>query len=150
MSQIATRPPDTLALADYERAKEILSTPMSLLDRQLRPALFECWACHRHLTGMETSLPIAAMLSIWISRWGLSVDDAREILEQAQHPDRIASHKFASDLTTALASAVSARLKSRAAEAETEQRRKDAEDAKLQRPQVASMLASLSQSFGAA
>jgi hypothetical protein len=150
MSQIATRQPDMLALADYERAKDILSTPMVLLDRQLRPALFECWACHRHLAGMETSLPIAGMFSIWITRWGLSIDDARDILEQSQHPDRIASHKFASDLTTALASAVSQRLKKRSAEAEAEQRRKDAGAATAERPQVASMLASLSQSFGAA
>ena len=130
MSRIARQPtPDTLALADLDQAKAIMRTPSILVPPEVRPALFECWACHRHLAGLDTPLPIAALVSTWIGRYDLRPDDAIEMLHSIQHPDHCAKHKFASDLTATLAGLVSVRLKQRRAEAETIRRRDEDEEA---------------------
>jgi hypothetical protein len=132
MSELAVRTPEQIALADAARGKmkAVMKTPSLLVPPAVRPALFECWACHRHLTGLDTALPLAALVGTWIGRYGLTEADAADLLQTVQHPDHAAKHKFASDLTSTLAGLVSARLKQRREESATEERTRQAEEAK--------------------
>lgn len=116
-----------------EYARAIMKTPSVLVPEQVRPALFECWACHRALKDMETPLPIASVMSVWINRFGLTTDDATDILLSLQHPDHMAGMNFAGELVAKLAGLVSMRLRQRRTEAEVAQRRREDEGAKRQR-----------------
>jgi hypothetical protein len=118
------RPPSTAQLALVpEMFKEVLKKPLRLLPPAVRPAALEVWACHRHLKGLESPLPLAGMLWVWIERFDLRPGDATAVLQRMLHPEQVGQHKFASDLTSALAAEVAnvlRRQKSEAAQAEAQ------------------------------
>lgn len=128
MSDIVPRHDSQLVMAP-EYAKQILKRPSLLVPPEVRPALFECWACHRAIKDLETPLPLAAPLSVWIHRHGLTPADASDILVTLQHPDHMAGMNFAGELVSKLAGLVSARLKQRRSEAETLERRRQEQEA---------------------
>ena len=123
--------PEELELA-LVHAKEAVKRPLSIVPQAVRPYVFRLWMCHRHLSGLETELPITGPLAVWIQRYCLTHQDAVEILESMLAPDVVAGFKFASDLTTLLAQRVAERLKHRKAERETAERRREAELARSQ------------------
>lgn len=132
MSDIIRRHESQLALAP-EHAKAILKTPSVLVPPEVRPALFECWACHRGLKDLDTPFPLASVLSVWIHRHGLTPADATDILQALQHPDHMAGMNFAGELVSKLAALVSGRLKQRRAEAEAEERRREHKEGERQK-----------------
>lgn len=124
----AARPPSAAQLALVpEMFKEVLKKPLRLLPPAVRPAALEVWACHRHLKGLESPLPIAGMLAVWIERFDLPADDATAVLKRMLHPEQIGQHKFASDLTSTLAAEVAAVLRRRKHEREQAEQRVAAE-----------------------
>lgn len=103
---------DQLALVPGQ-FKAVLAKPLRLLPAEVRPAALRVWACHRHLAGLESPLPLAALLAVWIGEYGLTADDASDVLGRMLDPECVGRHKFASDLTTTLATEVSQTLKRR-------------------------------------
>lgn len=116
-----------LAMVDYD---QVVKTPLRLLPPPLQPPALRLWACHRHLAGMESALSLAGMLSVWISEFGLSVDDAQTVLVGMLDPRKMQHFRFASDLTSSLAAEASRVIEQRKKEAKAERDRKIAEDAK--------------------
>lgn len=76
----------------------IFKTPMLAVPIPLRPVVAEVWMLHRHLAGMESPLALAAAISVWIDRWGLTQDDLKAVLVGMTHPGQMGNVKFASDL----------------------------------------------------
>jgi hypothetical protein len=124
MSDLANVQPGklTLSMAHY---RDVLKTPLRLLPESVQPAALRLWACHKHLAGLETPLPLAGMISVWITEHNLRDDDAAEILNELMAPDRMQGFKFASELTTTLAALVNSRIRARRAEAENLERERE-------------------------
>lgn len=113
MSDLARLPTAAQLALVPEQFKAVLAKPLRLLPPAVRPAALRVWACHRHLAGLESPLSLASLVSVWIGEHGLTPDDATEVLDRMLDPECVGRHKFASDLTTALAGEVAAVLKRR-------------------------------------
>ncbi len=131
---------DRLALT--AAVEELLGRPLLLVPASVRPPAYTLWVCNRHLKDFESSLPITALLSVWIDRYRLAETDAVEILDDMISPAATAKYRFTSDLTTDLAERVEAKLKQRrqeereeAARRERERRRKAAESEQRATPE---------------
>lgn len=85
--------------------------------------MIRVWAAYKHLTGMENGLSISALMTSWISNYGLTEEDAIDILEKLDAPEWCGQFKFMSDLTTQLGGMVAARLAKRKAEHEAKELR---------------------------
>jgi hypothetical protein len=118
MSDVARRPPDAPLTLTPATLAQLTEHPLRMLPESLRPDVLTLWVCHRHLPGLESPMPLAAMLSVWIARHGLRPEDAAAICRQYVAPKRIAEHRFAADLTVALASAAAEAIRRRQAECE--------------------------------
>ena len=107
---------------------QITQYPSLLLPPIVRPALLECWLCHKMLRGLEDGyLPIAAPLAIWINKYDLRPDDAAEILYSMQRPGQFKGLAFGNEFLAALDEKCERAIKSRDLEkkrqAEAESRR---------------------------
>jgi len=120
----------TLTMADY---REVIKRPLTVLPEELRPAVLRLWVMHKHLAGMDTPLPIAGALTVWVEEHGLHKDDAVKILDELQSPFRMAEFKFASDLMTALAQSVAAVVTDRKKREAAEDRRREAAEMEANR-----------------
>jgi hypothetical protein len=96
---------DSQIMLTPDSLREVIAHPLRLLPEEVRPEALTLWACHRHLAGLETPMPIASLLSIWLSRDGLEMADAIAACRAMLTVEAVARHKFASDLTTELAQA---------------------------------------------
>lgn len=111
--QLATRKPSAELALTAANMKSLIANPSNMVPPEVRPALLECWATHRHLAGMETAFAIAAPMSVWINRHGLHSDDATAVLLEMQRPENYAKHVFASDLLSAIGGYVAGKIKDR-------------------------------------
>lgn len=129
--------------------REVLSKPLRVLPPEVRPDAARVWLCYRHLSGMESGLPIATLLSVWIDEHGLHPDDAVACLRKLTAPDAVGGHRFASDLTATLGGLATAAIRDRR---EAEKRRREAEaDARARRealPEAPAQLKALVADFG--
>ncbi len=128
MSDLAARTPtaDRLALVP-EQFKALLAKPLRLLPPEVRASALRVWVCHRHLSGLDTALPLAGLVSVWVDQHALRPADAAACLDRMCDPEFVGRHKFASDLTASLAAEVAAVLRRRKAEAEQQHHRKQAD-----------------------
>lgn len=122
MSQLAT-PGNGQIMLNLEGFRAAMKKPLRLLPESVRPAALQVWTCNRHLAGLESPLPLAARMSVWIERHGLQADDAADCLNELLAPDSAAKHRFASDLLCELARLANARILRRRSEAEVLKRR---------------------------
>lgn len=115
------------------RFSELLAKPSELVPPEVRPALLECWMAHKTLKDMETSMPIAILIGVWITRHGLLPEDATTILLQMQSPKVLGTHNFANELTADLARRAAEKIELRGMEKYrremAEQRRVDLQNA---------------------
>lgn len=123
MSNISKRPNEGRIIVSPESIKAISEHPLRLLPESLRPAVLKLHLMHRHLVGLETALPIATMVSVWIADFGLDESDAAQIVNSLCSPDSISRHKFASDVTTELAQRVKESIARRRRSKELEEMR---------------------------
>jgi len=107
----------------YEKPKQLAKTLIVGMLPTTRKAFLACWGMHRHLPGMESPLALATMVSVWCRDWGLAEADAETCLRQMCSPERMAAHKFTSDLTTDLSALVTAKIKFRETQREMIERR---------------------------
>lgn len=98
--------------------KLLIERPLLALPAEIRPAALLLWTLHKHLKGLESPLPIATAVGLWVSDYGLSVADAVEILRDMCSPAAMAKAEFTSDLITTLALRTHNRLRDRRIEAE--------------------------------
>jgi hypothetical protein len=119
---IAQRPPGLVQLTP-ETLAELTEHPLRMLPAVLRPPTLTLWACHRHLAGLDSPLPLAALLAVWTAQDGLHHDDAQAICRAMVAPAALARHRFASDLTADLAQHVVDAISRRSAQAQAAARR---------------------------
>lgn len=106
-----------------EHYRELIKKPLRALPASVQPAALRLWTMHRHLAGLESPLSIASALSVWIEFHGLEPSDAIKVLDLLTAPGRMASHKFASDLMTAISAEVSTAITRRQQQREAAERR---------------------------
>lgn len=125
MTDLDRRKPDAgdaqLAFT-LDNYRELVKRPLLALPVALRRDVLDVWACHKHLSGLESALPIAGALAVWMRRYGLTIDDAADSLVAMTSPERMGGFRFASDLMTELAKAVSAKIAYRKTLAEQQER----------------------------
>ena len=135
MTDLDRRKPDAgdaqLAFT-LDNYRELVKRPLLALPVALRRDVLDVWACHKHLSGLESALPIAGALAVWMRRYGLTIDDAADSLVAMTSPERMGGFRFASDLMTELAKAVSAKIAYRKTLAEQQERRAAAERAEAE------------------
>lgn len=114
----------------HETLAELTQHPLRMLPLPLRPTVTALWACHRHLVGLESPMPLAALISVWISQHGLTVEDAEACCRAMLAPHAVAAHRYASDLTAALAQSVARAIDQRLrTQRDADRRRAAADDA---------------------
>jgi hypothetical protein len=114
----------TISMQDYAA---VMKRPLRAIPEELRPAALAVWVCCKHLKGFETAMPIAAVLSIWIDRHGLRIDDASEILMRMVSPERMKGFQYSGQVMAMLASEVSQAIEQRRQQAEQDRRRREQE-----------------------
>jgi hypothetical protein len=117
----------SLSMADYG---EVIKRPLRILPEELRPAVLRLWVMHKHLAGMDSALPIAGALTVWIEEHGLKTEEAVKIMAMLQSPTKMAEFKFASDLMTALAQTVASTIRDRYEREESRRRHEEYEAAR--------------------
>lgn len=90
----------------YEKPNKLAKTLIAGMQVDTRKAFLGCWGMHRHLSGMESPLALATMVSVWVRDHGLSEPDAAACLRSMCDPESMAKHKFTSDLVTDLSNMV--------------------------------------------
>lgn len=133
--QLANRKPSSELSLTAANMKALLANPSNMIPPEVRPALLECWATHRHLTGMETAFAIAAPMAVWINRHGLHPDDAIAVLLEMQRPENYAKHVFASDLLSSIGGYIANKISFR--KSQEQQARSRAEDAEARAHEAA-------------
>lgn len=124
-------PVQTALCIDTAAVEEMVFSPLRLLPAEVRRPAVVVWLAHKHLFGLDTPLPIAAAIAIWIARHGLRPDDAADILAGATSPAAMGEFTSTAKLVAWLAAAVDLRIKQRAKQAETADRRAGDERDKL-------------------
>lgn len=107
----------------------LLQHPLRALPLAVRPDAWRVWICHRHLSGLDSPMAIAGAVKVWMANDGLIEEDAAAALKSLLSPMRMGSFKFASDLMTALAKEVDEAIRRRRIDRETEERRKQDDEA---------------------
>lgn len=105
--------------------RELLKRPLLALPPELRAEALLVWSTHKHLKGMESPLSLTAAIAVWIERFGLRVDDAKQILADMLAPGAMAKAGYTSDFMTGIAAMVDERIKARRKEGYDSQRRAD-------------------------
>jgi hypothetical protein len=119
---------ELVAVDGWEQTrKALVRNPLRAAPQGLQQPIWRLWACHRHLTGLESPLSLAAMFGVWCREYGLTEDDAAAILAGCLSPERMGQFKFASDLITHLAGAAAVAIRRRKVEAEQAARREAGE-----------------------
>lgn len=122
-------------LKQNQRNREVIAAnPIVAAPPDLQHDVWRLWACYQHL--FPSPLPLAGLIRCWVDLHGLTVPDARAILYSMLAPEAVGSFKFASELTTQLASKVAERLKWVAKDAAAERRRKEQEALDADAPKV--------------
>lgn len=129
---------------DKTHRDRIIADPLCAAPPELERDIFRLWCCVQHL--FPSVLPLAGLVRVWVDSHGLSIADAKAVLNSMLSPECVGSFKFAADLTTALASRVDLRLKQVAKETEQARRREaqldlDADAPKAERGELARMFA---------
>lgn len=97
----------------FEKPNKIANRLITGMHPNTRKAFLGCWGMHRHLSGMESPLALASMISVWIRDWGLAEEDAATCLRSMCAPDSMGKHKFTSDFVTELSAYVDRAIKER-------------------------------------
>lgn len=110
---------------------DVTKKPLRLLPPELRHEAFKVWNMNKLRFGMDTPLTLSAVLAIWITDHGLTVEDAKTILKQSTHPACMMNIKNSHDLVTEMAKlatrAIDARARIKSAE-ESQRKRQEQED----------------------
>lgn len=138
-----SRQPPSMVLLEPDTLRELTEHPLRMLPNALRGEVLALWAAHRHLVGLESPMSLAAMLSIWMRRSGLLTEDAVLCCRRLLDPEQMQSHRFASDLTTTLATAVAEVIRARKRDEAMLQRR----DVSTPDPEAQKVLDQLLESF---
>lgn len=105
------KPPRDIAdrATDFQRCVEIAQTPIGSLVAPLSKDLaMLCWSVSALLSDRDKSaLPLAGWVSVWVTRWGLTVAECSGVLELAMAPGFLPSCKFPGDATARLHQAAS-------------------------------------------
>ncbi|QVL31590.1 hypothetical protein KIH39_22530 [Telmatocola sphagniphila] len=110
-----------LSLLEPERMLEIAEKPFRLLPREVAGPAFELFSLFADKE--KTALPLCASLSVWISRWGVDVEDMIKILHDATKPGVRADAKFPGSLVDYLATKVQLLIDERKREADRKRMR---------------------------
>ncbi len=105
--------PDQLELT-MQTFQDVTKKPLRLLPPELRHEAFKVWNMNRLRFGMDTPLTLSAVLAIWITDHGLTVEDAKNILKQSTHPSCMVNIKNSQDLVTEMAKLAARAIDSRA------------------------------------
>lgn len=104
-----------LSMQDY---KQVVSHPLLALPAEVRPSALAFWTCNKHLKGLESALPIAAIFSVWIDQHGLRIDDANSILMGMLAPQKMQHFEFSGQVMKQLAAEASQAIARRRQEQE--------------------------------
>jgi hypothetical protein len=103
-----------------QHMRELLKKPFRALPEELREEALILWGMVSN--KMPSGLPISIAFARWIGSFGLTIEDAREILRGAQSPKNVSSYVYSDDLIRHLAGQVHEAIRRREQMQEAEKR----------------------------
>ena len=87
------------------------TNPMLLIPADLRPAVSRLWMCNAHL--LPSALALCSTIRVYVDELPLTANDFERIVSRLLTPERRATHRFASDLLTDIATLTAEAVKAK-------------------------------------